>query len=105
MSDELDRHLTRLTAEHEETLGRDFELAIHRQGDQPTRYRLVLRPVYSRTGESWEKELSPAYSDPDELAAHMRGMSTTREIDRKAELFDPDDRPDGFDPEAEHASD
>nr|ADE29276.1 hypothetical protein [uncultured virus] len=101
MSDELDRHLTRLTAEHEETLGSDFELAVRSQGEQPTRYRLVIRPVYSRTGESWESDLSPGYPDPDLLAAHMRGMSTTREIAQKAELFHPEERPDDFDPEAE----
>jgi hypothetical protein len=101
MRDELDRYLTRLTAEHEETLGRDFELVVRRHGEQPTRYRLVIRPVYSRTGESWESNLSPAYPDPDLLAAHMRGMSTTRDVARKAELFDPDDRPDDFDPEEE----
>jgi len=101
MSDELDRHLIRLSSEFHKSLQDDFELVIRRQGDQPTRYRLVLRPVYSRTGESWETDLSPAYSDPDELAAHMRGMSAARKVDRKAELFDPDDRPDRDGMEAE----
>lgn len=99
--EELERHLTRLTNEHKGTLGDDFQLAIRETGARPVRYRLVIRPDYQRTGESWESNLSPAYGDPELLCAHIRGMSTTREIAQKAELFDPDDRPNDDSPEAE----